>query len=243
MPRKLLFAILSVASLTFVLGIGTIYFFFIRQPVAQNSLEIQSPFVGTNIPIATPVPTPRLIAATPTPTATPKSAAKQTSPTDDSAAKISALEAKIADLENRLKELENNKSTPNASSPVTQSPSPQAKEFYIYLGSGASTDRNWTDIGAASGFVDTSNYGQIKAASFEAAMSIIGGETHARLKNKTTGEIYYFTEISHNTGTSTWIQSGSFSLTPGSNEYVVQVRSTSGEQARLDGSRIKILVQ
>ena len=78
---------------------------------------------------------------------------------------------------------------------------------------------------------------------FEAALSIIGGEAHARLINKTTGGVLYDSEISNNTYISQWKTSTPISLPMGNGQYMVQLHSTSGEMANLDGSRLHIFLQ
>lgn len=120
---------------------------------------------------------------------------------------------------------------------------PAVKEYIVYLGSGQTDNRDWTDIPSAVATLNSTNYGQLKAVYFEAALSILGGEAHARLKNLTTGEPFYQTEVFHNASASEWETSSAFSLLSGQNSYIVQLRSSSGEFAVLNGSRIHLFLQ
>ncbi len=88
------------------------------------------------------------------------------------------------------------KATPQPSSTPkpTVTPSPTAtpktsREAVIYIGSGETTNSDWTDISSAVITLNTNNYPGIKAVNFEAGLAIVSGEARARLKNKTSGEI------------------------------------------------------
>ncbi len=135
------------------------------------------------------------------------------------------------------------KTTTRAAATTQANTNAQVKEYFVYLGTGSSTNLSWTDIDSAAATIDTSQYGSIKSVSLEATLSIISGEVSARLKNKTTGAIFHLSEVMHNTSTSQWRTSQTFQLPSGAQQYVVQVRSSNGEIARLDGSRLKIVVQ
>ncbi len=117
------------------------------------------------------------------------------------------------------------------------------KEYYIYLGSGNTNHRDWTEITSATAQIDKSNYPDFKQAYFEAALSTTGGEVYARLKNNDTGGTFYITEVYHNQQSSAWKTSLPFQLDEGMNEYLVELRSSSGELAKLDGARIRIVVE
>src|SRR3989338_4075980 len=115
------------------------------------------------------------------------------------------------------------------------------KEQSIYIGSGSSTKTDWTDLDATIFELNTTNYPGLEGASFEATLSVVGGEASARVRNKTTDQIITASEVSHNTSVSTQKLSGSFTLTGGSNVYVVQLRSSSNETAVLHSARLKLL--
>ncbi len=156
------------------------------------------------------------------------------------------LEADVVALTSRVASLEGTLSSPVIQTPITtkaattkQTP----REYYVYVGSGSTTSREWTDLTGTTVAIDTNFYDPIQSVTFEAALSILGGEARARLVNQTTGAILASTEVFHNTSTSLWKSSSPFSLQTGNNTYLVQLRSSSGEKAQLDGARIKIIVK
>lgn len=151
---------------------------------------------------------------------------------------ISSLQASISSLLARISQLEqssgqNSTTAKPPSTPIVFQPQ------VIYLGSASTTKHEWTDSGIEV-MLNTADYPADVSVVFEAGLSIIGGEAWARLTNKTSGAIISITEVSHNTNTVTWKTSPPFKLHPGNNTYVVQLRSTSGETAKLSGARLKI---
>lgn len=177
----------------------------------------------------------------------------QTNPSERSTAAVTNKTIEI--LEDRVESLENVVASLSAKTPSTtqQTSQPTAtiqtstqqtpREYYVYVGSGNTTSREWTDLTGTTVSIDTNFYNPISSVTFEAALSILGGEAHARLINQTTGAILASTEVYNNTSTSVWKSSPTFSLQPGKNTYLVQLRSSSGERAQLDGARIKIIVK
>ena len=121
--------------------------------------------------------------------------------------------------------------------------SKSAKEYVIYLGSGSTTAREWTEIEGTKTTVNSANYSVIKNVEFQASLKIVGGEARARLKNKTTGAIFYDSEVMHNSSVVPWVSRTGLPLHGGNNEYVVELRSTSGELAQLEGARLRITVE
>ena len=148
-------------------------------------------------------------------------------------ARLSALEQKIASLP-----------SPSPQKTTTIYTTAQtAKEYIIYLGTGNTSNREWTEQSGAVADINLDNYPHIKSVTFEAALSILGGDAHARLLNKTTGAVYYNTDVTHNTGTAMWKTSSPIQLPSGKSSYIVQLRSTSGEMANLIGSRLRIVLR
>lgn len=141
-------------------------------------------------------------------------------------------------IEERLAALENRPTTT-----VTPKTSTGVKETFLYMGTGSTTSREWVTIDSASITFNPATYGKVKEIRFEAALSIISGEVSARLINTTTGAIYYDSSVTHNKSASEWKTSGAISLPPGNATYAVQLRSSNGERASLDGARLKIVVQ
>ncbi len=154
---------------------------------------------------------------------------------------IATLAAQIQDLNQRITTLENNHSKKSGTTKST--PSPSVKESVIYVGSGSTANRDWTDVSGAQTDINLDNFSHIKSVHFEAGLSIVGGEAHARLVNKTTGGVFYDSEVSNNTSQGMWISSRPLYLLGGNNTYSVQLKSTSGETANLIGARIRIIVQ
>lgn len=109
----------------------------------------------------------------------------------------------------------------------------------IYLGSAAATKTEWTETSAAIQLNSSDYPAEVKAV-FEAQLSIVNGEAWARLKNKTTGAIMQVTEIFNNSNTATWKNSPAFKLHSGINTYVIELKSSTGEQANLSAARLKL---
>jgi uncharacterized protein YxeA len=120
---------------------------------------------------------------------------------------------------------------------VTQTTPAKFTNQVIYLGAATTTQRDWTTTGVEV-TLNSANYPAGTTIRFEAGLKIIGGEAWARLVNKTTGAIITLTEVSNNTNTTTWKGAPAFQIHSGNNMYAVELRSSSGETAVLDGSRI-----
>src|SRR5579859_117206 len=146
---------------------------------------------------------------------------------------LSSLTTRLAQLETKLD------ATPRAKTTTKSS----LKEITIFLGSGSTYSRDWVAIPSAVANFDPSSYSKIKSIYFEAALSIVGGEAHARLVNLTTGGVFYSSELSNNTSVSKWSSAGPLYLQSGNNQYEVQLKSTSGEKASLDGARLHIFLE
>lgn len=217
-------------GITFLLmiGFGTAGSIFWQQQQQISSLQMQVSQLGVPTSVA---PTPDL---SPLPSPSPSLADLQNT--------LTALDSRLTQDEKKL----GVKTSPAAPVIIQAAPSQtqsSAKEILIYLGSGSTNNRDWTDIPAALATLNTNNYQKIKAVYFEAALSIIGGEAHARLINQTTGGVLYDSEIFNNTYVSQWKTSTPISLPMGDGQYMVQLKSSSGEMANLDGSRLHIFLQ
>lgn len=144
--------------------------------------------------------------------------------------RLEQLEASVAALQKK------EKSVPSAAPRSSTTTQPFQRQV-LYLGSGETTQREWSAVGVEV-TLDSADYPTGVTARFEAGLSILGGQAWARLKNKTTGSILSITEVNHGSSSISWIQSPTFSLHRGENTYQVEMRSTSGEIARLAGARI-----
>jgi hypothetical protein len=156
---------------------------------------------------------------------------------------IQKVESEVTQLDARLDKIELTKSAPVQTKQVTVNQTSGAKEAVIFLGSGQTYNREWTDVLGTNTTINTQNYTKIKAVYFEANIAIEGGEAFARLVNKTTGGIYFDSEVKNNMNIARWITAGPLYLSPASNEYEVQIRSSSGELAQLQGARIRIVME
>ncbi len=158
---------------------------------------------------------------------------------------------KLSDQDERLAALEQAVSSAAASNLVKTTNQPAltagqkigAGEYFIPLGSGTTTSRDWVDLPATTVSVNTDQYHQIKAVYLESGLSIVGGEVHVRLKNLSTGAILNTSEIFHNTQQPTTQVSSGFTLHSGSHAYLIQIKSSSGELARVEGARLRLVVE
>ena len=129
--------------------------------------------------------------------------------------------------------------SPSPSSVFTPAATVQWQPQNIYLGSASTTKTEWTETSAAIQLKSSDYPAEVKAV-FEGQLSIVNGEAWARLKNKTSGAIMQITEIFNNSNTATWKNSPGFKLHSGTNTYVIELKSTTGEQANLSGARLKL---
>ena len=129
--------------------------------------------------------------------------------------------------------------SPSPSSVFTPAATVQWQPQNIYLGSASTTKTEWTETSAAIQLKSSDYPAEVKAV-FEGQLSIVNGEAWARLKNKTSGAIMQVTEIFNNSNTATWKNSPAFKLHSGTNSYVIELMSTSSEQANLSGARLKL---
>jgi len=182
-------------------------------------------------------------------------ATQPTAVSPSSQSELETLAKEVAELKAQIQRL-NQPATTLSASPLPSIPtgnttlapklpvstsSPQ--EQVIFMGSGQTTERDWTTMTGATVTINRDLYPRIKQVTFEASLSIIGGEAQARLLNLQNGAIMDVTTLINNTPVAVWKRSPSFTLFAGSNTYAVQVRSTSGDLARLEGARVIIVTQ
>lgn len=152
----------------------------------------------------------------------------------------------IAALTVRVEKLESSpaaqKSTGATSS--TQS-SGSVREVFIPLGNGTFQSRDWADVPGASVYIDTSNYGTIKSAYFEASLRTptANGTLTARLYNKTDDHPVWFSEVSMEGDKSVSKQSEKITLDSGNKLYQVQAKNTLNAVYVIDSARIKLVLQ
>ncbi|MCL4390114.1 MAG: hypothetical protein M1484_03710 [Patescibacteria group bacterium] len=128
--------------------------------------------------------------------------------------------------------------------PAASVPAPVSTkgESSVFLGSGSvSQTNNWTDLTATQVTLDTSNFGTIKQAYFEATLHVSSGEVHARLFDATTPAIIWGSEVSSASNTDQYL-SVPIALSAGSKTYRVQMYSTI-TTGYLSSARIRIVTQ
>lgn len=158
------------------------------------------------------------------------------------AAEIGKLQLSLDALTERVSALEDVPAPAQSSGETTTIVTHgSVKEHIINMGSGSTQKTEWTDILDTTIELNSANYGDIKSVNFEATISIVSGEVYARLVNKSTGAVISASEVSHNSSSATLKTSGNFWLHSGSNDYVVQLRSSNGETAVLGEARIRIV--
>lgn len=133
------------------------------------------------------------------------------------------------------------KQAANVTAPISNKSG--VNEYFVPLGFGQTSQTEWIDLNGTAVFVSPNNYQNIKEVLFEGGMSIVGGEVYARVKNKTTGAVIDISQISNNTQASKTVVSAPFQLHPGNNEYIVQIRTSSGETGSIEGARIRIVIK
>lgn len=119
------------------------------------------------------------------------------------------------------------------------------KEFYIPLGSGSTTSKDWVELTGVESVVDMDNYPGVKLVIFEASMRIptANGRVYAKLYNVTDKHDVWYSEVYAEGSSGYRAESGNIILSPGRKLYRVMMKSTMGYEAILDSARIKILLK
>jgi len=120
---------------------------------------------------------------------------------------------------------------------------PQPKTVYFPLGGGVSTtNRSWSYVGGAEGYFDKLNYQGAETISLEVFLRVKhgAGEAQARLYDATNGVVISNSQLSAGEETFSLKTSPALNLLDGNNLYQVQLRSSTGYEAFMDGARLKI---
>lgn len=130
--------------------------------------------------------------------------------------------------------------------PVTAlSSSSTVREFFVHLGSGSNSTDDWADVPGVEVYIDSSKYGRIKSATFEAGIYIpTGNETaYARLFNVTDKHPVWLSEVALDGGTAKLLVSQPITLDSGEKLYRVQMKTSLKFQANLTTARVRITVE
>jgi hypothetical protein len=155
-----------------------------------------------------------------------------------------SIEQQIASLSAEVEALKT-KEVP-ASTTIQSTPARSSvKEFYIPLGTGYTTNKDWENVSGAEAWVDTANYPNIVSSVFEASLRIpvANGTVYARLYNVTDDHPVWFSEVSTGLGTSTNLVSPNIALDKGNKLYRVQIKTSLEYPSYLDFARMKIVVR
>ncbi|MBI2268637.1 MAG: hypothetical protein HYU80_04360 [Candidatus Blackburnbacteria bacterium] len=119
-----------------------------------------------------------------------------------------------------------------------------SRTSFVSVGSAFSTkNTDWTDIKGGEMWIDPSEFGKSLNVSWEASLKIgnANGEAWARLYDVTNGIAVSGSEVSVVTSDYTTVSSGNISLWSGNNQYRVQIKSTTSQEASFAPGRIKIV--
>lgn len=127
---------------------------------------------------------------------------------------------------------------------VPESRTTVTRELYLPIGSGNTKSSSWVSLDGAEIAVDTSKYGNIKEAYFQASLRIPtgNGTVTAKLYNVTDKHDVWFSEVSQE-GFKTGIKEAKIDIVKGSKIYKVYLKSTLEAEAVLDLARLKLIVE
>jgi hypothetical protein len=118
-----------------------------------------------------------------------------------------------------------------------------SKEYYIPLGSGTSTQTDWSDVTGAQAYIDNSAYGRIKTATFEVTIQVPTGnqKVWVRLFNATDKHPVWYSDVAMEGTGPTLIISSPITLDPGKKLYLVQIKSQLGSITQINQARVHIV--
>lgn len=152
--------------------------------------------------------------------------------------RLKNVESSITELKARVASLENS-STAKTTTTTTNS---SKSTIYIPLGSGGQINStNYSSLNTFQINLDPSQYSGYSSMQLEVNMRLNqpGGTLSARLLNNNSGSAIS-SEISTGSTSSVIVSSTGFTLPSGSNNYVLQAKTSDGSQAFLDYARIKV---
>lgn len=120
-----------------------------------------------------------------------------------------------------------------------------ARELVISFGSGESTANDWTDVPGVEAYIDSTKYGRIKSAVFEASLyTPTGNQTaYVRLYNVTDKNMVWPSELSIEGGEPKLLISSSLGLGSGNKLYRVQMKTQLKARTQLIQARVRITTE
>ena len=117
-----------------------------------------------------------------------------------------------------------------------------AKEYYIPLGSGEVSSLDWVEITGAEAYIDSSKYGKIKEAYFEAILKMPQGTgtVYAMLFNTTDKHPVWGSEVSSISTTGERV-SAKINLDEGNKLYRLKMKLSIPHKGICDLARVKII--
>lgn len=127
---------------------------------------------------------------------------------------------------------------------ITQN-SDEIKEFFVPLGSGETFSDDWTDVPGISAYIDSNNYKNIKSTTFEASVYNPSGaqKVYVRLYNVTDDHPVWYSEMWMDGSSAQLLVSPAITLDKGNKLYKVQVKASLRALAKLNQSRVHILIK
>lgn len=117
----------------------------------------------------------------------------------------------------------------------------ETREYFVPMGTGSTNKTEWSDVLSLQATINGDRYGQIVAVYFEASMRAVNGKVEARLLDRTSASVMHESNIELQGNEYAWVISKPFAVTPGGKTFMVQMRSSSGEEVSINGARLRIV--
>lgn len=156
-----------------------------------------------------------------------------------SEARLNTIEGSIKDLKSRVGILETKVSV----SPSGQGGTTVTPPSYIPLGSGGSQgDRNYLVVPGYVVTINPANYPGYSSMVLEVNANLVQnvGQANFQLFNTTTNSAVSNSQVSTQATSNAFIQSNGFTVSAGSNTYVLQAQSTQGYTIQVQNARIRV---
>ncbi len=119
------------------------------------------------------------------------------------------------------------------------------KDYFVPLGSGTNQSSDWMDVPGIQATIDFGQYTNIKEIHFEASVYLpnAGEQVWVRLFNKTDQHPVWFSDVSMNDNSSSYLVSAPIVYDKGAKLYQVQMKTQLQAVANLVQARIHIILQ